>query len=128
VIAAASAGLVMRLTRTAILDVLRQDYIRTARAKGLALRRVVMVHSLKNALIPVITVIGTQLAVVITGSVVIEQIFNLRGAGQLTYTAILQRDYPQVQTNVLVFAVVLVVGNLLTDLVYGVVDPRIRFA
>lgn len=128
VIAAASAGLIMRLTRTAILDVLRQDYIRTARAKGLALRRVVMVHSLKNALIPVITVIGTQLAVVITGSVVVEQIFNLRGAGQLTYTAILQRDYPQVQTNVLVFAVVLVVGNLLTDLVYGVVDPRIRFA
>jgi len=128
VIAAASAGLLMRLTRTAILDVLRQDYIRTARAKGLALRRIVLVHSLKNALIPVITVIGTQLAVVITGSVVVEQIFNLRGAGQLTLTSILQRDYPQVQTNVLIFAVVLVIGNLLTDLTYGVVDPRIRFA
>jgi peptide/nickel transport system permease protein len=128
VVAAASAGLLMRLTRTAILDVMRQDYIRTARAKGLALRGIVVRHSLKNALIPVLTIVGGQLTAVITGAVVVEQIFNLRGAGQLTLSSILQRDYPQVQTNVLIFSVVLVVGNLLTDLAYGVIDPRIRYS
>lgn len=128
VIAAASAGLIMRLMRTSILDALRQDYIRTARAKGLSLGRIINRHLLRNALIPVVTIVGSQLSVVIAGSVIAEQIFNLRGVGQLTLTAINQRDYPQVQTNVLVFSVLLVVGNLLTDLVYGVIDPRIRYS
>lgn len=128
VVAAASAGLVMRLMRTSILEVLRQDYIRTARAKGLWLRRIIARHSLKNALIPVITIVGAQLTALIAGSIIVEQIFNLRGVGQLTLTSISQRDYPQVQTNVLIFSVVLVVGNLLTDLAYGLIDPRIRFS
>lgn len=127
VIAAASAGLLMRLMRTSILEVLRQDYIRTARAKGLWLRRIILRHALKNAVIPVLTIVGAQLTAVIAGSVIIEQIFNLRGVGQLTLSSIQQRDYPQVQTCVLVFALVLVLGNLLTDLAYGLVDPRIHY-
>jgi peptide/nickel transport system permease protein len=83
---------------------------------------------MKNALIPVVTVVGGQLTAVITGAVIVEQIFNLRGAGQLTLSAIQQRDFPQVQTNVLIFSLILVVGNLLTDLSYSVIDPRIRFS
>ena len=128
VLAAASTGFIMRLMRTSILEVMRQDYIRTARAKGLRMRRIIARHSLRNAIIPVITVVGAQITAVISGAVIVEQIFNLRGAGQLTLTAIQQRDYPQVQTNVLVFALVLVLGNLLTDLAYGFIDPRIRFS
>jgi peptide/nickel transport system permease protein len=128
VIAASSAGLTMRLMRTSILEVLRQDYIRTATAKGLWLRPIIMRHSMKNALIPVVTVVGGQLTAIIAGAVIVEQIFNLRGAGQLTVSSIQQRDFPQVQTNVLMFSLVLVIGNLLTDLSYGVIDPRIRFA
>jgi peptide/nickel transport system permease protein len=128
VLAAASTGLLMRLMRTSILEVMRQDYIRTARAKGLGLRRIIIQHSLRNAIIPVITVIGGQLTAIIGGAVVVEQIFNLRGVGQLTLSSISSRDYPQVQTNVLIFALMLVIGNLLTDLAYGVIDPRIRFS
>jgi peptide/nickel transport system permease protein len=127
VLAAASAGVTMRLMRTSILDVLRQDYIRTAKAKGLWLRRVIVRHALRNALIPVITFVGGQLAALVSGAVVVEQIFGLRGVGQLTLTSIQQRDYPQVQTNVLILAVALVIGNLLTDLAYGLIDPRIRY-
>jgi peptide/nickel transport system permease protein len=128
VIGAASAGVIMRLMRTSILDVLRQDYIRTAQAKGLGQRMVIMRHALKNALIPVATLIGGQISTIIAGAVIVEQIFNLRGVGLLTLTSVLQRDYPQVQTNVLILAVVLVVGNLLTDLSYGWFDPRIRYS
>jgi peptide/nickel transport system permease protein len=128
VLAAATAGVTMRLMRTSILDVLRQDYIRTARAKGLWRRRIVVRHALRNALIPVITFVGGQLAVLVSGALVVEQIFNLRGVGQLTLTSIQQRDYPQVQTNVLILAVALVIANLLTDLAYAVVDPRIRYS
>lgn len=127
VLAAATAGVTMRLMRTSILDVLRQDYIRTARAKGLWQRRIVVRHALRNALIPVITFVGGQLTAIVSGAVVVEQIFNLRGVGQLTLTSIQQRDYPQVQTNVLILAVVLVIGNLLTDLTYAVIDPRIKY-
>lgn len=127
VIAAASSGVIARLTRTSILDVLRQDYVRTARAKGLRQSVVIVRHALKNALVPVVTLIGGQLATVIAGAVIIEQIFNLHGVGQLTLTSVLQRDYPQVQTNVLILAVVLVFGNLATDLAYGWFDPQIRY-
>jgi peptide/nickel transport system permease protein len=89
---------------------------------------VIIRHALKNAMVPVITVIGTQLTFIIGGSVVVEQLFNLRGVGSLTLTSVLQRDYVQLQTNVFLFSLVLVVGNLLTDLAYGFLDPRIRYS
>jgi peptide/nickel transport system permease protein len=127
VLAFASAGVTMRLTRTSLLEVLRQDYIRTAHAKGLSGRLVIIRHALRNAMIPVTTVVGTQLAFIIGGSVVVEQLFNLRGVGSLTLTSVLQRDYVQLQTNVFLFSLVLVFGNLITDLSYGFLDPRIRY-
>lgn len=126
-LAFATAGVTMRLTRTSLLEVMRQDYIRTAHAKGLAERSVVLRHALKNGLIPVLTVIGTQITFIVGGSVVIEQLFNLRGVGSLTLTSIGQRDFVQLQTNVFLFSLVLVVGNLVTDLAYGWLDPRIRY-
>ncbi|HKS92405.1 MAG TPA: ABC transporter permease [Tepidiformaceae bacterium] len=127
VIALGSAGVLMRLTRTSMLDVLRQDFIRTAKAKGIRPMMVIHRHALKNALMPVVTIIGAQLSAVIAGAVIIESIFNIRGVGLQTLTAVNQRDYPQVQTNVLIFALILLVGNLLTDLAYGLLDPRIRY-
>ncbi len=128
VLAFASAGVTMRLTRTSLLEVLRQDYVRTAHAKGLSSRMVIMRHALKNAMVPVITVVGTQLTYIISGAVVVEQLFNLRGVGSLTLTSVLQRDYVQLQTNVFLFSLVLVFGNLLTDLGYAFLDPRIRYS
>ena len=127
VVAFASAGVTMRITRTSLLEVLRQDFIRTAQAKGISAFAVIQRHALKNALIPVITIIGAQLSVVIAGAVIVEQIFNLRGVGLLTLTSVNQRDYPQVQTDVFILAIALVVGNLITDLAYGWLDPRIRY-
>lgn len=127
VVALGTAGVIMRLTRGSLLEILRQDYIRTARSKGLGGFAVIQRHALKNALIPVVTVIGAQLSSVIAGAVIAEQVFNLRGVGLLTITSVSQRDYPQIQTNILIFALALVVGNLLTDLVYGWLDPRIRY-
>lgn len=126
VIAFSTAGVLMRLTRTTMLDVLRQDYIRTARSKGLRSRVIVIRHALKNAMLPIVTVLGSQLATLIAGAVIIEQVFNIRGVGLQTLTAVYQRDYPQVQTNILIFAFILVVGNLMTDLAYGALDPRIK--
>lgn len=123
----ATGAVIMRLTRTTMLEVTRQDFVRTARAKGLPARLVIARHSLRNALLPVVTVIGAQLTVLIGGAVVIESLFTLRGVGLLTLQAVSQRDYPQVQTNVLVFSIVLVLGNLLTDLAYSWLDPRIRY-
>ncbi len=122
-----SGAVIMRLTRTTMLEVWRQDFIRTAHAKGLTGRAVVTRHALRNALLPVVTVIGTQLTALVGGAVIVESLFTLRGVGLLTLQAIGQRDYPQVQTNVLFFSTVLVVGNLLTDLVYSLLDPRIRY-
>jgi len=127
VIALGSAGVLIGLTRTSMLDVLRQDFIRTAKAKGIRPTMVIQRHALKNALMPVVTIIGAQLSAVIAGAVIIESIFNIRGVGLQTLTAVNQRDYPQVQTNVLVFALILLFGNLLTDLAYGLLDPRIRY-
>jgi peptide/nickel transport system permease protein len=121
-----SAGL-MRITRSSMLEVLRQDYIRTAQAKGLRERGVVLHHGLKNALIPVITLFGIQLAAILGGTVIIETIFRLPGLGQYTFSAISQRDYPMLQANVLVFAIGVLLVNLLVDLSYGVLDPRIRY-
>ncbi|MGH2584042.1 MAG: ABC transporter permease [Dehalococcoidia bacterium] len=122
-----SAGL-MRLTRSAVLEVLRNDYVRTAYAKGLRQRIVVVRHVLKNALIPVVTVIGLQVATLIGGGVIIETIFNLPGVGLLFIASITARDYPVIQGLVLFFAVVFLLINLVIDLSYALLDPRIRYA
>jgi peptide/nickel transport system permease protein len=117
----------MRMTRSTVLEVLREDYVRTAWAKGLGGRIVVYKHALKNALIPVVTIVGGQLGVLLAGTVVVESIFALPGMGRLTVEAILYRDYPVVQTNVMLVAVTLVTLNLLVDVSYAWLDPRIRY-
>jgi peptide/nickel transport system permease protein len=117
----------MRMTRSTVLEVLREDYVRTAWAKGLAGRIVVYKHALKNALIPVVTIVGGQLGVLLAGTFVVESIFALPGMGRLTVEAILYRDYPVVQTNVMLVATSLVTLNLLVDLSYAWLDPRIRY-
>ena len=127
VIGASSAALILRLTRSSLLEVLRQDYIRTAWAKGLRERVIMSRHALKNALIPVITALGLQLSVLLGGAVIAEQIFALPGMGRSLLGAITRRDYPLLQSYVLVFAVIYVVMNLIVDLLYGYLDPRIRY-
>jgi len=117
----------MRMTRSTVLEVLREDYVRTAWAKGLAGKIVVYKHALKNALIPVVTIVGGQLGVLLAGTVVVETIFALPGMGRLTVEAILYRDYPVVQTNVMLVAGTLVTLNLLVDMTYAWLDPRIRY-
>jgi peptide/nickel transport system permease protein len=117
----------MRMTRSTVLEVLKEDYVRTAWAKGLAGRVVVYKHALKNALIPVVTIIGGQLGVLLAGTFVVETIFALPGMGRLTVEAILYRDYPVVQTNLMLVAGTLVTLNLLVDLTYAWLDPRIRY-
>jgi peptide/nickel transport system permease protein len=117
----------MRMTRSTVLEVLHEDYVRTAWAKGLEGRMVVYKHALKNALIPVVTVVGGQLGILLAGAVVVETIFALPGMGRLTVEAILYRDYPVVQTNVMLVAGTLVILNLLVDLTYAWLDPRIRY-
>ena len=121
------AAATMRMTRSTVLETLREDYVRTAWAKGLAGRIVVYKHALKNALIPVVTIIGGQLGTLLAGTFVIEQIFALPGMGRLTVEAILYRDYPVVQTNVMLVAAILVTLNLIVDLTYAWLDPRIRY-
>ena len=118
----------MRLTRTMMLEVLRQDYIRTAWSKGLNERVVVLRHAIKNALIPVVTMIGGQLPVLIGGSVIIENIFNLPGLGRLMVSALNERDYPMVSGINLFFAVGVIGINLIVDLVYPYLDPRVRYS
>ena len=110
-----------------MIEVLAQDYIRTARAKGLPQRPVVYVHAFRNALVPVVTVIGITMAILIGGAVVTEIVFNIPGLGRLVVSAILRRDYPVVQGVVLVTAVAYVLINLVVDLVYALIDPRIRY-
>jgi peptide/nickel transport system permease protein len=122
-----SAAAIMRLTRGMLLEVLRQDYVRTAWAKGLRERVVVLKHGLKNAIIPVVTVLGLQVAQIAGGSVIIETIFGLPGMGQFLVDAIVQRDYPVIQGVNLLIVVVIVATNLLVDLTYAVIDPRIRY-
>src|SRR5215467_5338677 len=117
----------MRMTRSTVLEVLKEDYVRTAWAKGLAGRIVVYKHALKNALIPVVTIVDGQHGVLLAGTFVVEQIFALPGMGRLTVEAILYRDYPVVQTNVMLVAATLVTLNLLVDLTYAWLDPRIRY-
>ncbi len=117
---------VTRMTRSSMLDVIRQDYIRTARAKGLSERDVIWKHALKNALIPVITVVGMQLGTVIAGSVVVEAIFSIPGLGSLLMAAINNKNYPIIQGCVLFMSLFISLMNLLVDLIYGFVDPRIK--
>ena len=121
------AASTMRMTRTMMLEVLRQDYVRTAWAKGLRERRVVLRHAVKNALIPVVTLVGLQLPIIAGGSVIIENIFNLPGLGRLMLIALNERDYPVISGVNLFFATVVVLVNLVTDLTYALLDPRIRY-
>ncbi len=116
---------ITRLTRSSMLDVVRQDYIRTARAKGLPERVIVQKHALKNGLIPVVTVVGINLGMLVAGSVVVETIFSIPGIGMLITNSIAKQDYPVIQGCVLVLAVLVCLINLITDLVYGFIDPRI---
>ena len=127
ILGTAAAAATMRMTRTMMLEVLRQDYIRTAWSKGLRERAVVLRHAVKNALIPVVTLIGLQLPILVGGAVIMENIFNLPGLGRLLLNALNDRDYPMVSGINLVFATGVVVINLLIDLVYAVLDPRVRY-
>lgn len=123
----ALSGISMRMTRTMMLEVLRQDYIRTAWAKGLRERVVITRHALKNALIPVVTVLGIQIPVVVGGTVIIETLFQLPGMGRLLIDAANNRDLPLISGITIVFAGALVIINLAVDLTYAYLDPRVRF-
>lgn len=121
------SAVTMRMTRSTMLDILRQDYIRTARSKGLHDRVVIYRHALKNALVPVVTIVGNQFAYLLGGTVIMETLFALPGMGRLTLDAIVQRDYTQVQGDVAVIALLMVSINVLVDLSYAWFDPRIRY-
>jgi peptide/nickel transport system permease protein len=121
------SAVTMRMTRSAMLEVLREDYIRTARAKGLAERLIINRHALKNALLPVVTLIGIEFAFLIGGLVVTEQVFNLNGVGRLFVLAVQNQDYTLTQALVMLTVAVFVFANLVVDLLYGWLDPRIRY-
>ncbi len=127
ILGTALSAATMRMTRTMMLEVLRQDYIRTAWSKGLRERVVVVRHAIKNALIPVVTLIGLQLPILVGGAVIMENIFNLPGLGRLMLTALTDRDYPVISGINMFFATVVVAINLVIDLVYGYLDPRVRY-
>jgi len=122
-----NSALMARLTRASLLQVLNEDYIRTARAKGLSERKVLFVHAMKNAMIPVVTVIGPLFAFLITGTIVTETIFGIPGLGRYFISSITGRDYPVIMGTILLFAMVLVLSNLFVDLIYAWLDPRIRY-
>ena len=122
------SAVLTRQIRSAMLEVLHQDYVTTARAKGLRERSVVLKHALRNALIPVVTVIGVQTGRLFGGAVVIETMFSIPGMGRLAVTSIFFRDFPVVQGVVMVLALAVLFSNLLADLLYGLIDPRIRYA
>ena len=127
ILGTAMAAATMRMTRTMMLEVLRQDYIRTAWSKGLKERLVVMRHAVKNALIPIVTLVGLQLPILVGGAVIMENIFNLPGLGSLLLIALSDRDYPVVSGINLVFATAVVVFNLIIDLIYPYLDPRVTY-
>jgi len=128
VLSAATMGAVTRYTRSSMLDVVRQDYIRTARAKGVAERLVVYKHALRNALIPVITLLGLQVPGLLGGAIITEQVFSWPGMGRLALEAIQQRDYPVLMGLNLLTAILVVAGGLVADMLYSVADPRIRYS
>lgn len=122
-----NSALIIRFTRASMLDVLNEDYVRTARAKGLGEWPVVLKHALRNALVPIVTVLGLTVALMIGGAVVTETVFGLPGVGNLVVSAVLRRDYPVIQGALLVIAVIYVVINFAVDLLYTLVDPRVKF-
>ena len=120
------AGNIARITRTSMLEVLGQDYIRTAKAKGATRWAVIMKHALKNAMIPIVTLVGTDFGYMLTGSMLIEKVFSIPGIGRLMVDSIKMRDFPTVQGGVLIIALAFSIVNLLVDLLYAFVDPRIK--
>ena len=126
-IGAGYAAILMRFVRAGLLEALSSDYIRTARSKGLAERRVVVSHGLRNSMIPVVTVAGIQVALLLSGTVVIETVFSIRGIGRLLVGAIFDKDYPMVQGTILVVTVIFVMANLIVDILYTQLDPRIKY-
>ncbi len=122
-----NSALILRFTRTSMLDVMNEDYVRTARAKGLSPLTVILKHALRNALIPILTIIGLTIAVMIAGAIVTETVFGLPGVGNLVVSAVLRRDYPVIQGALLVVSGLYVLINLAVDLLYAVVDPRVRY-
>jgi len=122
------SAVAMRMTRSSMLEVLREDYIRTARAKGLVNRLIVNRHALKNAMLPVVTVIGIEFAFLVGGLVVTEQVFNLNGVGRLLVQAVENQDYTLTQAIVMLIVAISVLSNLVVDVFYAWLDPRIRFA
>jgi peptide/nickel transport system permease protein len=123
-----NSALIIRFTRASMLDILNEDYIRTARSKGLSEMAVVLNHGLRNALVPILTVLGLTLALMIGGAVVTETVFNLPGLGNLVVRAVLRRDYPTIQGALLAIAGVYVIINFFIDVLYMVADPRVRHA
>lgn len=126
VLTAAGLAYFARIARTSMLEVLRQDYVRTARAKGMRERVVNYRHALRNAMIPLVTVLGFSLGLIVTSTFFVENIFNVPGIAQVTITSITDRDYPVIQATVILLAITVVLGNLISDLLYAVVDPRIK--
>ncbi|MGB9811675.1 MAG: ABC transporter permease, partial [Dictyoglomus turgidum] len=120
-------AVVMRFTRNSILEVLQMDYIKTAKAKGLSQRAVLFKHALRNALLPIVTILGFNAGYLLGGAIVIEEVFALPGMGRLALYAIFQRDYPLLQGIVLIISFLFVLINLLTDILYAFIDPRIRY-
>ena len=127
VLGVVNSALILRFTRASMLDVLGEDYVRTARSKGMSEARVVLRHAMKNAAIPIITVVGLTFALLVSGAVVTERVFNIPGMGNLVVNAVLRRDYPVIQGTLIVVASLYVLINLLTDLLYLVVDKRVRY-
>jgi ABC-type dipeptide/oligopeptide/nickel transport system permease component len=125
-LAALPTAMIMRFTRASVLEVIGEDYVRTAHSKGLTPRRVALVHVMRNALIPVVAILGPVLAVLVTGSIVIERVFQIPGAGNLYLTAITQRDYGVIMSMTLIYTIAIAGLNLVVDLFYGLIDPRIR--
>jgi peptide/nickel transport system permease protein len=125
-LAVVQAAILARFTRSAVLDVLREDFVRTARAKGLSPRAVLWRHVLRNAMVPVLTVMGLQFATLVTGTIVVEQVFSLPGLGRLIFQAISNRDVPLVQSIVMLLAAVVIAINFVVDLLYAVIDPRLK--
>ncbi len=120
------AVLIMRLTRSCMLEVLGQDYVRTARAKGLAEKSVILIHALKNALLPIVTVVGLSMGQLLGGAILTETVFARQGVGKLLIDSIFARDYPQVQGTVLIFACAVILVNVIVDIIYRFLDPRIK--
>lgn len=123
----ASAALIARMGRSSMLEVIQSDYIRTARAKGVSRHKITWVHALRNALIPIVTIIGVNFGTLLGGTIITEQVFAINGVGQLMIDAILERDFPVVQGSVLLVAGIFVIINLIVDIIYAVIDPRISY-